>query len=545
MQNKNAYVSQKEVPFPANGTLVSKTDTRGIITYANDAFVNISGYARAELMGKSHNIVRHPDMPPQAFAWLWNTLKANRPWRGVVKNRCKNGDYYWVRATVVPLLENGKTTGYMSVRRAPTREQISSAEALYRELNQSGAEIVSKYEGWKIKNWSVKSKLQVAIQLPILIILLAAQFSLDTELSDVPAIKTQLMVGQIALQIFLFFFIGYCVSKLIRDPLAIVDREFGNIMQGDLDNELDISVQDEMGGLMCKTQTLNAYLRTMVDEIVNSGNAMQGLVRDVDSRVSGVATNALVEQDHVLKIAQVMEEFSASVEGVSSMAVDSLTDARAMQNTVEQNNRNMELSISATSKVAATVQLTSKTISDLGVSIQNIGVIANTIKEIADQTNLLALNAAIEAARAGEQGRGFAVVADEVRKLAERTASSTKDIAITIGKISTISESAVLSMQSAVNEVETGISLIRKNGDGLKDIMNAAVSVAGRIDHIVSAAKEQSVAGHEIASSLEGIAALVDSNTVAVKEAKEVAGNLAISAVELKKAGYPLTKCAT
>lgn len=545
MQNKNAYVSQKEVPFPANGTLVSKTDTRGIITYANDAFVVISGYARAELMGKSHNIVRHPDMPPQAFAWLWDTLKANRPWRGVVKNRCKNGDHYWVRATVVPLLEDGKTTGYMSVRRAPTREQISAAEALYRELNQSGAEIVSKYEGWKIKNWSVKSKLQAAIQLPLLFIMLSLQYFLDVELPNAPTLHTQLLVGQIVLQIVLFFFIGYCVNKLISDPLAIVDQEFGNIMQGDLDNELDISLQDEMGGLMCKTQTMNAYLRTMVDEIVNSGNSMQGLIRDVDSRVSGVATNALVEQDHVLKIAQVMEEFSASVEGVSSMAVDSLTDARAMQNTVEENNRNMELSISATSKVAATVQLSSKTISDLGASIQNIGAIANTIKEIAEQTNLLALNAAIEAARAGEQGRGFAVVADEVRKLAERTASSTKDIALTIGKINTISESAVLSMQSAVNEVETGISLIRKNGDGLKDIMNAAVSVAGRINHIVSAAKEQSVAGHEIASSLEGIAALVDSNAVAVKEAKEVAGNLAMSAVELKKAGYPLTKCAT
>ena len=88
MQNKNAYVSQNEKPFPASGVLVSKTDTKGIVTYANDAFVEISGYSREELVGKSHNIVRHPDMPPQAFKWLWDTLKEERPWRGMVKNRC-------------------------------------------------------------------------------------------------------------------------------------------------------------------------------------------------------------------------------------------------------------------------------------------------------------------------------------------------------------------------------------------------------------------------------------------------------------------------
>jgi aerotaxis receptor len=367
---------------------------------------------------------------------------------------------------------------------------------------------------------------------------------LDSELSDTSAIKTQLMAGQVALQIFLFFFIGYCVNRLIRVPLAVVESEFSNIMQGNLDNELDISIQDEMGDLLCKTQTMNAYLRTMVDEVVNSGNAMQEQIREVDSRIAGVAANALIEQDHVQKIAQAMDEFSASAAEVSSMAADSMADAQAMQGTVEENSRNMELSINASNKVAETVQSSSRTIADLGASIQKIGAIANAIKEIADQTNLLALNAAIEAARAGEQGRGFAVVADEVRKLAERTASSTKDIASTIGEISAISGAAVQTMQGAVTEVEAGITLIRKNGEGLKEIMSAAVSVAGRIEHIATAAKEQSVAGHEMAGSLVNVAALVDSNAHAAEATKELADNLTLSAAELKKAGYPLTKCA-
>ncbi|MBU1775094.1 MAG: methyl-accepting chemotaxis protein, partial [Gammaproteobacteria bacterium] len=239
-----------------------------------------------------------------------------------------------------------------------------------------------------------------------------------------------------------------------------------------------------------------------------------------------------------------MEQFSQSVAEVASMAVDSLNDAKAMQKIVDENNANMELSIVATGKVATTVQASSKTISDLGESIQRIGAIANAIKDIAEQTNLLALNAAIEAARAGEQGRGFAVVADEVRKLAERTATSTKDIASTIAEINAISGAAVKSMQDAVTEVEGGITLIRRNGDGLKQIMSATQQVSERVDHIATASREQSVAGESVAQSLERITGLVDSNTHSAQDAKASAEELAKSADELSKAGYPLTKCA-
>ncbi len=186
MQNKNAYVSQKEAPFPAGAVLVSKTDTKGIITYANDAFVAISGYSREELLGKSHNIVRHPDMPPSAFKWLWDTLKEERPWRGMVKNRCKNGDHYWVRATVAPIVEGGKITGYVSVRKAPTRNQIDEAEALYKELNQSGAQIESKYERFRFKNWPLKGKLQFMIQATLIVVLAAAQIFVSADLREEP-----------------------------------------------------------------------------------------------------------------------------------------------------------------------------------------------------------------------------------------------------------------------------------------------------------------------------------------------------------------------
>jgi len=145
----NLPVTQREKPFPPGCYLVSKTDLKGIITYANDAFVEISGFSREELVGNNHNVVRHPDMPPQAFEDLWRTVKAGLPWRGLVKNRCKDGDHYWVDAFVVPVRENDRTVGYMSVRSAPSREAVAQAEALYQSLNQSKKALDTSPPWWK------------------------------------------------------------------------------------------------------------------------------------------------------------------------------------------------------------------------------------------------------------------------------------------------------------------------------------------------------------------------------------------------------------
>jgi methyl-accepting chemotaxis protein len=227
------------------------------------------------------------------------------------------------------------------------------------------------------------------------------------------------------------------------------------------------------------------------------------------------------------------------------MAADSLSDARGMQEIINANADRMQGQINpAMGKAVDTVQSSSKTIIDLSAAIQKIGVIANAIKDIAEQTNLLALNAAIEAARAGEQGRGFAVVADEVRKLAERTANSTKDITGTISEITTISEAAVSSMQGAITDVEAGVSLVRLNSEGLKKIRAAMVKVDERMEHIATATKEQSAASESVANSLERVTTLVDNNAQSARGAKSAAEELAESASDLKKAGYPLTKCA-
>lgn len=132
--SRTAQIYDKEVPYPEGKLIVSRTDTKGLITHANQAFVDMSGYTQDELIGQNHYILRHPDMPAVAFAGLWETIEAGNKWHGYVKNLRKDGAYYWVKATVIPNIRNGKVVGYTSVRRKPSRSKIAESEALYATL---------------------------------------------------------------------------------------------------------------------------------------------------------------------------------------------------------------------------------------------------------------------------------------------------------------------------------------------------------------------------------------------------------------------------
>ncbi len=170
----NLPVTQNEIVLRDDQMIVSKTDLKGQITYINRDFLDISGFTEAELMGQPHNLVRHPDMPPEAFADLWRTLKAERPWIGMVKNRCKNGDYYWVEAHATPLYENGQVVGYMSVRKKPSRAQIDATDAIYRQFREGkaggmrvelGRVVSGGGLGRSFADMSIKSKLSWAMLL--------------------------------------------------------------------------------------------------------------------------------------------------------------------------------------------------------------------------------------------------------------------------------------------------------------------------------------------------------------------------------------------
>ncbi len=166
----NMPVTNVEREFRDGETIVSKTDLKGIITYVNPYFCEMSGYSEQESVGQPHNYIRHPDMPAEAFADLWTTLKAGKPWNGIVKNRCKNGDYYWVEANVAPIREGGQTTGYLSVRCKPGRSQVEAAAKVYQLFKEGQAGSLRIKEGKAVrsspfekinlfKNMSVKARL--------------------------------------------------------------------------------------------------------------------------------------------------------------------------------------------------------------------------------------------------------------------------------------------------------------------------------------------------------------------------------------------------
>lgn len=186
MNTNSIQSSHKEIDYSEGVVFVTKTDTKGNITYANDSFVDISGFSRSELIGRNHNIVRHPEMPKWAFADLWSTIQDGHPWRGIVKNRAKNGDYYWVRATVSPIIVNHKTVGYMSLRRKPTRQEVAAAERLYRsELAPQKSRFTM---GW-LNVLPLKFKLNLAIQIVMFGMLVISSVQVANEF------KTQMIEG--------------------------------------------------------------------------------------------------------------------------------------------------------------------------------------------------------------------------------------------------------------------------------------------------------------------------------------------------------------
>ncbi len=241
----NMPVTQKEVELTDNSSIVSKTDLKGRIVYVNRDFIEVSGFLESELIGKSHNIVRHPDMPPEAFKDLWQTVKAGKPWNGMVKNRCKNGDHYWVEANVAPIREKGQVTGYMSVRSKPTRQQVDEAETLYANLRAGKAPQPSKVGTLEqyIKDLPFILKIGFAVSMPVFAIF--AYFMYQVSQGDELSITALAAIGVACSILSMFGLRKFIVAPILKANLAI-----NAIADGDFKYVIDTRINDEIGKMM-------------------------------------------------------------------------------------------------------------------------------------------------------------------------------------------------------------------------------------------------------------------------------------------------------
>ena len=529
---QNLPVTQNEQPFPKGKYVVSKTDLKGAITYANDTFVNLSGFTRDELIGVNHNLVRHPDMPPAAFQDLWDTLKQGRPWRGIVKNRCKNGDFYWVDALVVPIRKNGQTIGYMSVRTEPTRQQISDAEGLYRQLQQGKASLPQASLWSRI---SLRSKFNAMVSYLILAHLIGGvlhQFggSLGLSQAVVSSLLQVLGVSSIGVGVGLMLLQGK-VFTIIERIIARLD----NIAQGDLTDAIPLHRRDELGKVNDALISMQTHLKSMMAEIDEAAKTVESAASGLAVGMEQTHSTTEMQADSVNRIAAAVEEINASI---GQVADDSQATAAAVDESrrlLDQAVGSMQQSRQATQEVVSTVSGAGETMAELFKSIFAIGAVTRTIEEVADQTNLLALNAAIEAARAGESGRGFAVVADEVRKLAERASLQTKEITATVGEIQRVTQIAVSGMENAGQQVaRTDVSMTSAE-DGLGLVDKHSSEVANMSRHIADATREQSQAGRDILAQIEGIVAGIEQTVGTVRMAADNTREMSETAARLSQ----------
>ncbi|MYM33130.1 PAS domain-containing protein [Duganella sp. FT50W] len=505
----NTPVTQNEYIMEDGKTIVSTTDLQGNINYANPYFIEVSGFTEAELMGAPQNVVRHPDMPVEAFADLWSTIKNGMPWTGLVKNRCKNGDYYWVLANVTPVIENGKPVGYLSVRTKPTREQVREADGLYREIkngNPRGLRIVNGRAAStglvaRLRDMSKTSlSTQIAAATTLLVGVLAVLALTLLVMDDATAAKAHGWLGGAALVALVgMLAFGRNLYVNVAQPLREATTAARRMAGGDLTAQIAIQRDDEVGQLLAALRQTNINLHSIIGDVRANFDQIALATDEIADGNMDLSGRTESQASSLQQTASSMEQLTATVQQ-SATNVASANELAERARTV------------ATEGGAIVSQVVS-TMGDISTSSTKILDIIGLIDGIAFQTNILALNAAVEAARAGEQGRGFAVVASEVRGLAQRSATAAKEIKALI--------------DTSIEKVHAGTTLTNSAGVTMNEVIASVCRVSEVMGEISESTREQSSGIGQVNEAVIKMDDITQQNAALVEEAAAAAGNLA------------------
>ena len=476
---KNLPTNNTEHPFDDNHVLIVKTDAKGVINYCNDEFLLISGFTSDELINTSHNIVRHPDVPPAIFEEMWNTLKSGKPWMGIVKNRCKNGGFYWIDEHITPIKSGQKITGYESVKTNPTDQQKIRAEIIYNRIN--------KGENRFVPNFYKLPPLAVGLFSYLLLACIAVG-------------ATQLLPLEWALAVsgISALVIGTVFSLQLSSEPRFIKRIANSLYTSKI-------TQYMYTGKVSSTSNIHTAFKALERRRTVLLHIIKHVINDISNQAKATSKTVGTLQDQSQQQHNKTVETCEALNHFTSNAISSLSSIETAKNA---SNTCLEIGADGEKHYQKTVndiqQLDKDSIKASKLSnklVDDCSEIANILTEIsgiAEQTNLLALNASIEAARAGEAGRGFAVVADEVRALATKTQTATKAIDTIIDTLRDDTDNTKLVLDNTGENIQQALS-------GLEQMENSLQGIAQSTTENISALTEISGQSEHITSSASGI----------------------------------------
>ncbi|WP_001230736.1 methyl-accepting chemotaxis protein [Leptospira interrogans] len=476
---KNLPITSQEITIPINSVLISHTDMKGRISYVSQDFANISGFSEEEMLGEPHNLIRHPDVPSEIFREMWETIQDGNPWSGIIKNRAKSGDYYWVDATVTPVMNEGVISGYMSVRKKATEDQIRRAEILFSQLKNTKSFLWKLKEGIQIlfKKLGLSGKI-IVYALLVFVPLLFANFEwIRNGMIVLPMLGVS--CGSVGILFLINTILNY--RKEIREIISIqkeivsgnflmeIPEKKGNSEIFEIRSSLRVFVISIWGLLVQikenfeKNQELYQYLSqsseqfqsktqnqaASVEQTASASHELSSTLDEIVKSIHLQSTGLTAINDGIGKVNESIQNVSKSMDNLSSQT-------SSVKEKASQSEKTFEKAILAMNEIK-----------EYSNGISNI---IGIITSISEKTNLLSLNASIESARAGEAGKGFSVVAEEISKLASQTRESIKDIVNLI-------DNTTKAVNLGAEKFQESLSIVKQLTDYIGEVNSSATIV--------------------------------------------------------------------